>query len=527
MPSPSQSSSLDTRSRTEVTLTLASILHPRHKALSNEGPIPIREVSGENAKKLNTFMPLGFKEYLIELFFQNVRPIVSIYHQPSFHRTHLGSSFADLHLFAMFSLAVRYLPDEWNGTSTAEYRHSAPAFHRAALEITEQRLELPSLEVLQALVLITIYEISLKISAHEYQRVILCSRIASDLRLNAVDAEEWAFDAEDWIRQEEKRRLWWAIWEMEAFVKIAYLRSAPTSEAEILTLLPASEDRWFSGQPEFSVYYHRDPLERWRILQKGGKSDPRSYHIVIISMMLHALQLGSKSTYYSDMGPFRRALESFEATLPSNISSVGRFSFTKDRQLHNVLSVNIHILIQTYNIPIITPLILLTSSSVTRYLHRRAWSEDASRDQLIQIINGKCITDEKDVLRAIAWKNTIQASDKVCALFEQIPISVPYMLGPYIASAVFSATSSQVVAQVFSIDQTMSQLANHRRQVLHSALESILIWWGTDRALLTRLAEINDLLHWWREQMPTTSVEINYQSNASIENEFIFEMSLF
>ena len=107
-----------------------------------------------------------------------------------------------------------------------------------------------------------------------------------------------------------------------------------------------------------------------------------------------------------------------------------------------------------------------------------------------------------DNLRATAWRHTINASDKIAKLFEQNPVDIPHLLGPYMATAVFSNACSQVVAEVFSVDPSRNQLATRNLDHFRSILKKFETWWCTDQTLQTRLSEVIELLHWWRDQMP-------------------------
>ena len=466
-------------------ITLASILHPLHEPLSKESGI-LRKAPVTSGRGFIHLVPLWQQEKLLELYSQYVRPLVSIFHEPTFYQTHLGCRYENMHLYAMFCLAFRYLPDDLQMLSATHYGVTAESYWLAALDLIEPELDSPTLQVLQAFVLITFYELTKEITARQYYNVGLCVRIAYDLELNVVDVGDWCSNQSMWIRHEERRRLWWVIWEMETFIGNVYQRPVFASNAGIHTLLPASEESWFENRPERSVHFHPDPLHRWRLLKEGNKSDPRSFFLVAVSMMAYTAQLGSKPTYYDEVGPIDLALMSLEKALPPEIVYDDTFTFSHDTLYHDVICANIFITIQC----------------TVRLLYRKAWSEGVTRDQLRETINLGESTKLINGIRGTAWVKTIEASDKIAVLFEQSPSAVPRLLGPYMATSVFSAACSQVVAKVFSESSEKNRLASYRLQFCHSILEAIENWSGTDKSLRIRLLEVEELLTWWREQSP-------------------------
>ena len=329
-------------------ISLASILHPMHEPLSKR---PTSAVSSRQYPPMKGYdspilLPVDQESCIVETFFQYVRPIIPIFHEPTFHITHLQSSYHKMHMYAMACLAFRYLPIEIQSLSISQHRVSADTYWFAALELIEREVATPSLQVLQALALVTLYEISRKVTSREYQRVGLCVRIAYDLELNAVDAGKWSSDPETWIRQEEKRRLWWSIWEMETFMGNVYQRPVFASQAEIQTFLPANEGRWYSNDPEMSVHLHRDPQHRWLLLKEGKKTDPRSFFLVAVSMMLFTAQLGSKRTYYEEIEPLAQAITSFEEIMPPELKYQGTLAFRDETMFNDIICANSYITMQ-------------------------------------------------------------------------------------------------------------------------------------------------------------------------------------
>ena len=126
-----------------------------------------------------------------------------------------------------------------------------------ALNFIEQALkeygdEVPSLCLLQALILTTFCQLSKGVCERGWRLLGLCIRISSEKNLHLIDSEapnarvptgraeltRWCFD-------EERKRCWWAVWEMEFFAST--IRRCPTGIhwTQNKTFLPVDESYWF------------------------------------------------------------------------------------------------------------------------------------------------------------------------------------------------------------------------------------------------------------------------------------------
>lgn len=126
----------------------------------------------------------------------------------------------------------------------------------------------------------------------------MCVRLAYELNMHLVDARGavQATTREDWRKwrdEEEKRRAWWAIWEMDVFAST--VRRTPTAVdwAQMEILLPADDADWFNDRPARSSFMERDPVKRWKVLQDSGNGSPWAWFLVINSLMKDAQVISS------------------------------------------------------------------------------------------------------------------------------------------------------------------------------------------------------------------------------------------
>ncbi|PVH69791.1 hypothetical protein DL98DRAFT_438288 [Cadophora sp. DSE1049] len=217
-------------------------------------------------------------------------------------------------LAAMFSFSARFL-DPTNDQDTSSSLHDAP---RAIPQVEQLRTQAqlhidrafqecwdgrPSLSLLQALALSTFQDLIQGARGRAWRSLGTCVRVAYELDLHLVDADESDKDMlaadntiQSWCLDEEKRRIWWAIWEMDTFAST--VRRCPTAIdwSQNETKLPVDDEFWFRGEVHQSCFLGPDPVTRWRDLQQCGSKSAKAWFIVVNSMMRQAQQLSHPRT---------------------------------------------------------------------------------------------------------------------------------------------------------------------------------------------------------------------------------------
>ncbi|CZR69254.1 uncharacterized protein PAC_19154 [Phialocephala subalpina] len=156
----------------------------------------------------------------------------------------------------------------------------------------------PTLVLLQALALSTFQQLIKGARGLAWRSLGTCVRVAYELDLHLVDSDDRDEDIsftgkrrQSWCLDEEKRRIWWAIWEMDTFAST--VRRCPTAIdwSQNETKLPIDDEFWFRDEFRQSCYLGLDAMTRWRDLQECENKSAKAWFIVVNSMMRQAQQL--------------------------------------------------------------------------------------------------------------------------------------------------------------------------------------------------------------------------------------------
>lgn len=153
------------------------------------------------------------------------------------------------------------------------------------------------LPLLQALTLITHWLLPQGACGRAWRYLGLCVRCAYELNLHLVDSgrtwEDILANPVQWQEDEERRRVWWAIWEMDVFATI--MRSYPPA-IDLYhneTWLPAEDAEWYQDEPQRSCLLAKRTVDRCHLLQASCNQSPKAWFIVINSMMKDAQNISS------------------------------------------------------------------------------------------------------------------------------------------------------------------------------------------------------------------------------------------
>ncbi|KIX08690.1 uncharacterized protein Z518_03347 [Rhinocladiella mackenziei CBS 650.93] len=157
----------------------------------------------------------------------------------------------------------------------------------------------PPLCLLQALILVTHWMIIRGVRGRAWRSLGLCIRIAIELGLDLVDAgkdpQQDPVDADQWCEDEERRRAFWAIYEIDQFATIIKHVPMATNWTPSNVFLPADEDRWFQAQPHQSCFLDLDPIERSKTLQATGSESAKAWYIIVNSLVIEAYLLARRT----------------------------------------------------------------------------------------------------------------------------------------------------------------------------------------------------------------------------------------
>lgn len=243
----------------------------------------------------------------IKAYFDNM-VAVNLFHEPSFYeklRKIRSLSQLCALLAAMAAWSVRFVPKSEEGRlfdGEMETHERSVRLLDLAVKYIEDSLEecgdlTPPICLLQATIIAAHCKLTKGVLGRAWRCLGDCVRLAYEMNLHLVDVggprNPALLDVDRWCEDEEKRRAWWAIWEMDVFATT--IRRTPTALdwSQIETLLPVEDTAWFQRKPQKSCFLERNPTDRWKALQDSGNQSPKAWYIVINSLMKDAQRISS------------------------------------------------------------------------------------------------------------------------------------------------------------------------------------------------------------------------------------------
>ncbi|KIX94526.1 uncharacterized protein Z520_09912 [Fonsecaea multimorphosa CBS 102226] len=191
----------------------------------------------------------------------------------------------------------RILPDSTDVPSIHFRALGIKHMEQAIAELSDEPLTLP---LLQALILNTHCLLVQHVRGKAWRYLGTCIRTAYELNLHLIDAgkqsHESIVNAEKWCIEEEWRRAWWAIWEMDVFASVIRRCPAGIDWSQNETFLPAEDERWYRGEPQQSCFLDINVTARWKTLAATKNRSPIAWFIVLNSLMKDAQTISSPNS---------------------------------------------------------------------------------------------------------------------------------------------------------------------------------------------------------------------------------------
>ncbi|KAK9378463.1 fungal-specific transcription factor domain-containing protein [Kockiozyma suomiensis] len=243
----------------------------------------------------------------------------SLFHKPTFSdkiRDISDYRYLVALLAAMFSISTRFHDDSADGDSddSVDGQKNHEKFHRISMKFIDEMLvvcseEPPPFCLLQAMTLAVFYKLITGVRGTSWRLLGVSVRVAYELRLHLVDYEGLNEPPSDessirvWILNEEKRRCWWALWEIDAFASII-LRLPTAIHGQFNdTYLPVLDTFWFTSHHQRSCLLENEPSQRWKTLVECKNESPTAWRILFISLICGAqvLSRGNMQSLLSDL----------------------------------------------------------------------------------------------------------------------------------------------------------------------------------------------------------------------------------
>ena len=405
---------------------------------------------------------------------------------------------------AMFAIAARFYSSSGLQVSPGSDPCPSPSYFA---DLTSKLMttalaqcgdKTPSLSLLQASVLHTFYFLTRGVQSRAWQLLGGCVRLSHELRLHLIDVG-WNRDPDmpmelpvNWPLLEEKRRCWWAIWEMDVFAST--IRRLPTAIhwQQNFSFLPMPDECWFTGRHQQSCFLTREPNERWKALSKVGNTSPRSWFIVINSLMhdVHLLVYnpsrtvsGLSDAHRDDLTMVSNSLYCAMASLPSQLKYKGQlldFQTARDtaeanrHQFHSDIY-SIHAMSQLTQFMIFQHTLCSQATSPPKHL-------DAGGSPATGI------TDQT------SWANYMKACEAIVSLVRSSDPDHVQHLNPFLNNTLWFAAAGQIACVVLGPASYSRALARSNYEILALTIDRLIEFWESMDMLRPRLQKIESAL---------------------------------
>lgn len=464
---------------------------------------------------------------------------VNLFHEPSFAKK-LSNVPSLWELTALFSAiagyASRFLNQRSNvpvddGFQPGEINYQPTYFVDLAFNYVNKALmecgdEMPPLCVIQALIIATHCQLTRGVHGKAWRSLGLCVSLIYETGMHLLDSGTAArtADPQQWQADEEKRRAFWAIWEMDVFAST--IRRTPTAinwqQMEIL--LPVDNSHWFSGNPTPSCFLESEPSQRWKVLQDSGNQSPKAWFIVINSLMKTA-QITADFRRTSAIGNPSRSQFSHRASTPELIMEIRQkletlanavrcfnlalpdrlryrdqylaFGAPVQRQAESQRQLHCSI----YNIFIMTQLSRLMIYRYDAFRPQSRQSEIKGRHRAGDSTGRGTFNDAENV----ALRQYFDAADCILKIVDQSCEEHIKHINPFLSSTIWLAAAVQLVRKHFARDPSNSSLIRSRFDILYLTYKRCVHFWDTQTALQRNLESLEEQLEARRRKPDTHS----------------------
>lgn len=310
-------------------------------------------------------------------------------------------------------------------------------------------------------------------------------------------------DIKHWCFEEERRRCWWAIWEMDTFAST--IRRYPTAIdwTQNETCLPIRDDLWFNYQQHRSCLLQHKPTDRWKALQKSGNDSPLAWFIVINSLMRDA-HIFSYSTYrdgraktakqrapvkpnikipHEGLQILDHTVNCFTVALPEQLQWHGEYlNFTAAEP--EMAQAAKRLDCAKYSI------FLMTQLAKFMIYHKCTFGEDEISFRADKAGHGNFSSPDTQKAKAPDSKGltrSLKAADDILAIINSCANSHIQYVNPFLASTVWMACAVQLVYKAFGPSEFNKDLIESRFDILYIHSQQYHKFWNTPITLLQHL----------------------------------------
>jgi hypothetical protein len=257
--------------------------------------------------RISFILPQNLSFSLIELFFDKIHPWLPMLHRPRFlaryqDRLNSKSHFWEdlpvdeaLLLYSMFALSARFSSSDFFGGVAPIERGTRFLPEAKALYEQARAIVAPTLTYLQGCIALAFYYYTSEPCPQSWILTGVCVRIAYELDLADIDADETQnLTPEEWVEKEEMRRTWWLVWELDTFGSTVSNRPYTIDRRRMAVMLPVSDEAWSAETPQPSIKLNTCPGQSWRSLQGCERLDERAWFLFANYLMSLTLDMSQR-----------------------------------------------------------------------------------------------------------------------------------------------------------------------------------------------------------------------------------------
>ena len=451
-------------------------------------------------------------------------------------------------LAAMFSFSARFrmeYPRNDGDGGASEQQGTLPtanSFYLIAKDSVDRDLTSlkspPPLLLLQSMVLLSFHDLIESTEGTGWRSVGPLVRIAYELRLHQVDYNgiNTSSDHPDlWSAKEERRRIWWAIWELDVFTSTVRRLPSAIDWNQNWTMLPVDDESWVRKAQKPSCYLVADPMERFKSLQNCGNQSGKAWFIVANSLMRTTYCVSNLQEYFWTPPSFippqpgRQALPQqqistnlrtaheilsnsfycFTASLPPYLKRRGQRLFnstalaSKSTKQRDSDIYSIHIMVKLAEFMMNDP-----NDLGSRSTRRDSWF--SKKSESLNSVEGQQFRD----LSTMFEKN-ISMAEAISLIVRNSGPDHVHLVNPFLACTIWIAAAVFIAYKYLGIPSDGCQetpLVDSNIDLLKTNFHQFVQWWDMSDVLETKLSEIESELACMRRTGSATSNDLQQHS---------------
>ena len=396
-------------------------------------------------------------------------------------------------LAMMFAFACRDIPPDHSISATSK-ESSAARFADAGLRHVNLAIEqcgdeIPPLCVLQALILATHWLILKGVRGKAWRSVGVCIRLVFELGLHTTDSDnkpdQYLKDAEKWCEDEERRRAYWAVWEMDQFS--SHMKHIPITIdwAQQDVYLPAEDERWFAGLPQLSCTMASDMIDRSKNLHVVDNASERAWYIVVAALGAEAYEIGypkekvnrrsrERILETQDQWPaISNAIRLCMLLIPDKLKFTGQYlDFGTQSMGYQSTRSTPHNHSAIYLITML--------SQGPNMIALRAYVFEAYMRKLIRLAEGGTEETNASIPEEMMSKigQCFKAADAVLNVHANCHDSYYKYITPYVAAVTWGAATVQLLRHELEEDESQKMVIRSKFEVLRATHNQFIQYWG-------------------------------------------------